>query len=346
MVTSPATHDSALGRGRLSVVVAACGFAVLALALLPVASRPAPALPGIVALFVAVIFVTELSTSFLLLVRFRAAPSWSVLVLGCAYLYSGLMLIPHLLTFPGAVLANRPLIGASAQSASWLYILWTNGFALLGLLAVSLEARAGDRRIAPKNVRGAVVLGLGLTAVTTLAAVLVAIVGPDRLPTVVEGARFTALSLLASYLAVVLLIASIAVVLIALDGRDQLFLWLALALTAVAFANIVSTSGGGRFTVGFSACVLFIYLMIVHARDQHLWSHARDLLRAGAGDAAAQQITPDAIPSALEAFVMRQNIMRYRRMLEEAHDEAYRQVLQRMLADEERRLEQFRKSRP
>src|SRR5205823_5305223 len=81
-----------------------CVYAMLALALVPIAGRPGPEIPGITALFVAVVFVTELCTSFLLFVRFRETPAWSLLLLGCAYLFSALMVVPHLLTFPGAVL--------------------------------------------------------------------------------------------------------------------------------------------------------------------------------------------------------------------------------------------------
>jgi hypothetical protein len=83
-----------------------------------------------------------------------------------------------------------------------------------------------------------------------------------------------------------------------------------------------------------SACVLFIYLMLLHARDQYLWTRASDLLRGSTDKDAASiwsagQMIPEAIPVALEMFIARENIMRYRRMLEEPHDEAQRHVLER-----------------
>ena len=46
-------------------------------------------MPGISAFFAAGVFVTELATSFLILVRFRQHPAWSLLPLGCAYLFAG-----------------------------------------------------------------------------------------------------------------------------------------------------------------------------------------------------------------------------------------------------------------
>jgi hypothetical protein len=81
---------------------------VIVLGLLPIAAKPGPNIPGFVALFVAGFLIMELSTSFLLFARFREARNWSLLVLSCAYFYSGLMTIPHLITFPGGGSA-RPI---------------------------------------------------------------------------------------------------------------------------------------------------------------------------------------------------------------------------------------------
>ena len=77
---------------RLTLIII-CLYALFALALIPAAAHPGPELPGITAVFVGVVFVTELSTSFLLLVRFRDTPVWSLLFLGCAYLFSAFMVI-------------------------------------------------------------------------------------------------------------------------------------------------------------------------------------------------------------------------------------------------------------
>src|SRR5207244_2120150 len=61
--------------------------------------------------------------------------------------------------------------------------------------------------------------------------------------------------------------------------RSALFLWLSLALTAMAFANILSEVGGGRYTIGWSvgrlswlisACVLFLYFLHQFARQREL----------------------------------------------------------------------------
>ena len=83
--------------------------------------------------------IADLCTGFLLLVQFRAAPTWSMLLLSAAYFYSGAMALLHILTFPGAWIADTVLIGTS-QSVGWLFISW-----LLGL-----SRRSSSRRSSPR----------------------------------------------------------------------------------------------------------------------------------------------------------------------------------------------------
>ena len=127
--------------GRGSATVAAIGaYLALAAGLVPWATKPGPELTGLIPFFVAGVLVAELATSFLLFSAFSERRTWPLLLLGCGYLYSGLMSIPHLLTFPGAVLAGRSVIG-TAQSTAWIFITWILGYALATALAVVLEAR-------------------------------------------------------------------------------------------------------------------------------------------------------------------------------------------------------------
>jgi membrane-associated sensor protein len=339
---------------RIWVLVILFVLALLALALLPVADHPGPAMPGMIALFVAVVFVTDLSTSFLLFVRFRSARSWSLLVLGCTFFFSGLMSVPHLLTFPGAILDGRPVIGAGSQSTSWLYILWINLFALLSLVSVSLEASFGEHRVPAGQKRRAVAFGLGLTAIGALAIILTAVAAPDWLPALTIGQHFTSLNLVASYLGIALLVATIVIILLAIGEQNPLFLWLSLASAVMAFAALLGAMSGARFTAGWaigrmswmiSACVLFLYLMALHARDQRLLMQTRRLLLGGAEAEAGGSdsgLGEHSISTAMQMFVAQENIQRYRRMLEEPHDEGARQALLRLLAEEESRLKQLR----
>lgn len=347
------------GPARRAVTLVVLGVAILAVVLLPVVGRPGPAMPGIVALFAATLLITELATSFLLLVRFRAVRTWSLLILSAAYFYSGLMPIPHLLTFPGAVLAGQPLIETPPQATSWIYILWVSGFALLSLIAVCLESWFSEWRIAEENAGLAGFLAFSLAAAAALAVVFTAFAAGPKISLLDAGLRFSDLSDVTTLLAAGVLAASIVIILVAIGERNRLFLWLSLALTPMAFSNVVSsTIGGGRFTVGWTtgrlswliaACVLFIYLLVLHARDQRLFARtrARLLARADAKDVAAWNNGGEStVDAALATFVARENVARFKRMLAEENDWAKGLVLQRMLAEEEERLRQLDKPRP
>jgi hypothetical protein len=72
-----------------------------------------------------------------------------------------------------------------------------------------------------------------------------------------------------------------------LGDADEIFLWLAMALTAIAAANVLSAAGGGRYTLGWtlgrlswviSASVLFLYFMRQYARHQRLLVRTAEVL--------------------------------------------------------------------
>jgi PAS domain S-box-containing protein len=248
--------------------ISICVYAMAALAIVPIAAHPGPEIPGITALFVGIVFVTQLGTSFLLFVRFRETATWSLLLLGCAYLFSALMVIPHLLAFPGAVLVGRPLIEASQQAPGWIFVLWINGYSLLALASILLEARFQGARITRRHVDRAILLAVVVVPAVVLCFAVLTTVLVGHLPPLMGGSSWTTLNRLLSGLALLMLGSGVLIILSTL--RSPLFLWLSLALTAMACANILSEAGGGRYTFGWSfgrvswlvsASALFLYFM-------------------------------------------------------------------------------------
>jgi len=253
-------------------------YAMAALAMLPFAANAGPELPGITPLFVAGVLVPELATSFLLLVRFVEARTCSLLLLGCAYVYSGLMPLAHLMTFPGAVVPIQSVLGSS-QSTAWIFVLWLTVYALLTLVCVLLEANRPDLRVGKDEVARAVILGVGAAVLMVIVSVFAATEMVDGLPALMVGSSWSIFNRALNYLAIAMLIGGVAVILVKMRDRDELFLWLAMALTAMAVANILSGAGGGRYTVGWSvgrvswlvsAFVLFLFFMRLLARQQRL----------------------------------------------------------------------------
>jgi len=279
-----------------TAVTIAVAYAAGALALLMVANRPGPVIPGISAYFASGVFVTELATAFLLFVRFRDVRTWSLLLLACAYLYSSLMALPYLLTFPGALLRDGSVVGTSA-SVAWIFISWIFGFASLALVAVAAEALRG-KALVPADRTPSVIWTAVLAVIAGVAVVTAAAVGAyDRLPVLVGPQGWSGLDTGLSYLNMGILAAALLTVLFAVRGRDEIFLWFSLALTAMLCGNLLSTFGGGRYTIGwsfsrlswvFSGCALFLYFMGQFVRQQRLLGNARAVLEQRVNERTAE----------------------------------------------------------
>lgn len=260
-------------RRRVLASIAIC--AAFTMLVLPFAAWPGPHVPGLVAMFAIGIFITELATGAVLLSAFDAEGRWSFLLLGGAYLFSGLMAVAHVLTFDEALLSNGAVLPVSSEVSGWLIASWVTIFSAACLAAVVAELvqhsdreRQGHRRLAI------------VAAIFCVAALFGTIVGSMVVfdgrwaPRIAafEG-RWAALNVSAITLTVVVNVVSIVCAFRTRRAHDQVFLWLALALAAMACAMVIAHSAGSRFTVGwivgrvawlFSAGVLFVYFMVQH----------------------------------------------------------------------------------
>jgi two-component sensor histidine kinase len=281
-IVSPSAQKPA--RARAIAIIA--GYVVLAALVVPWATRPGPELPGIIPFFVAGLLVAELAISFLLFFAFRDKRTFSLLLLGSGYLYSALMTIPHLLTFPGAFFSQGPVLGTQ-QSAGWVFLLWILGYALMCAAAVVVEAWFPTSRTAPEQVSAATAVSAGLTTVAVALVLFLATVASEHLPPLVVQSSWTPVNLGLSSFTIVLLVATIGVILSKLREADDIFLWLAMALAAIAVANLLSAFGGARYTVGWtlgrvswviSGATLFLYFMRESARHQKLLAQANEEL--------------------------------------------------------------------
>lgn len=261
-------------------------YVAAAFVLLPFASNPGPEAPSLTPVFATAVLVTELATSYLLFVQFRATRTWSLLLLASAYLYAALMAALHLLTFPGALLPGRAVIGTS-ESTAWAFILWMSGYALLTFAAVVTEIVAADRRVATIAIGRARRVATAAVLVLVLGCILASTLWVDRMPPLMQGASWTGVNESINYAALAMIAGSIVLILLFAARLSRVFLWLSLAMTALLFANVVSLAGGGRYTIGWSvgriswmvsASVLFLFFMGQFARQQRSLAQARDVL--------------------------------------------------------------------
>ena len=271
------------GAAKASLVA----LALFAVGTLPFARLPGPELPGVTSVFCASLFVTELATAMLLLVRFHAERRpWLVLVV-CGYFFSALMAILYLLAFPGALQPGRSLIG-EGQTASWLFAAWPLAMPLAAIAACLLEMRRPQLVLEPHLARrvmaGSLALTIGGAALFT-ALVLRAPV----LPALIAEGRWTALFMVIHGLSTSLMLLGVAVIAFGPGKRSDLFAWFGVTLMAMAVANLFAAVGGERYSLGWTgarigyaagAGVLFGFFLWLFSRQQRLLASARERLEA------------------------------------------------------------------
>jgi signal transduction histidine kinase/ActR/RegA family two-component response regulator len=266
---------------RRNVAAACIVYAALIVTLSVFARVRGPALPQFVTVFATGMFLTEICTFLLLLALARSSRSRSVILLACAYLYSGLMALLHLLTFPGALLPGGAAVLGGPQTAGWLYLAWRLGFAFLLIAAVLAEAVSA--RIAPLAAervgRTAAIATVAVLAVVA-ALLMLTVAGHDLLPPqIVEGNRFAPWSITATWVSVVAAGTAFVLAWVVTRGRKLLFLWLSMALLGFAGDVFVTTFSGGRYTLGFytgrasgllAGSILFVVFLVRFARQNRL----------------------------------------------------------------------------
>ncbi len=184
-------------------------------------------------------------TAILLFAQFGIVRSRALLVLACGYVFTALMTVPHVLSFPGAFAATG-LFGAGPQTTAWLYMFWHSGFPIVVVLYALLK---GDRR--PETLPPAGLV-LGTAA---LVAVLAAIAyrGGHSLPPVMVGNHYSSLGTV--LLSSVWVLSLVAVSILWLRRPHSLLdLWLMVVLCAWVYDIALSAVfNAGRFDLGFYA---------------------------------------------------------------------------------------------
>jgi len=147
-------------------------FAVMALLLLvflatlPFRHHQLPRQDAFIPVVDTLLFIGDLITAVLLFAQFSILRTRGLLVLACGYLFASLIIVPHLLTFPGAF-SPTGLLGAGLQSTVWLYIFWHLGLppaAIAYALLKGTRVHRIDTAGSPRAPILAGVFGIGLLA--------------------------------------------------------------------------------------------------------------------------------------------------------------------------------------
>jgi signal transduction histidine kinase len=200
--------------------------------------------------YASAMFVNDSITAVLLFAQFSILRSRALLAISSGYLFTALMLIPWILTFPG-VLAPSGLLGAGLQSTAWLYILWHAGFPTF-VIAYALGKDADPtKRLWRGPVHVAILSSVAVTAGIVCAAAFLVTVGDELLPRLMLDTVH--LSVLWDYAAgFAALLSVLAIVVLWTRRRSVLDLWLMVVMCAyVIEIFLISFPNPARFSVGW-----------------------------------------------------------------------------------------------
>lgn len=253
-----------------ALIVILASLAIFA-ALAPVAKHQLAAYPVFMPLVQTALIISDVITALLLFFQLRVTRSSALLVLACGYVYTALMATAHLLTFPGLFTASG-LLGSGAQTTAYLFVFWHSGFplAVMGYIFLKRKTWAVSAGRMPR-----IAAPLALTVLLVVALVLLATLGNDLFPPLLEGNKYSSRFNVGRYGQWVLTALAMLVILRS-KSRSVLDLWLMVALCA-SFIEIglVAIFNSGRYDVGFYAGRVYALLSSVFVLAVLLLEQAR-----------------------------------------------------------------------
>jgi hypothetical protein len=289
---------------RAAVGVALLPICAFTLAALWAGGVQLPDLDAFLPAYTTAISINDFVTAFLLFAQFSIVRSIALIVISSGYLYTGFIVLPWVLTFPGAF-TPEGLLGAGMQTTAWLYILWHAGFPLFVIGYALLKD--GDRAQALVRVSLGTMIASSVVAVGVVVGLLTVLVtsGQDLLPQVFsDSMHFTRVWTIA--VGTSFLLAVLGVVVLWRRRRSVLDLWLIVVTVAVCVELLLVSGliGGGRiarFTVGWYSARIYsllsssIVLLVLLYETTTLYARLLNAVVAQQRERGARLIAGDAI---------------------------------------------------
>src|SRR5215207_4933248 len=241
---------------------------VILLGTWPFAAIKLPEVDAFVPTLAAALFVSDCVTAALLFAQFSILRQWALLVIASGYVFSGLIVVAHALTFPGAFTPTG-VLGSGLQSAVWLYWSWHAGLplAIIGYALLKDADRLADVRFTR------LAISLSVAGVIVLVTVLFWFVTQheDLLPRTFVDVRPLSLFRRVIGGVAILALGGVALWLLWTRRRSLLDQWLVVALCAllleVVLASVLSAGRynfawyAGRFYQLVTATVVMVVLL-------------------------------------------------------------------------------------
>jgi signal transduction histidine kinase len=240
-----------LAQRRLALAVVLALLVAFFIAAGPLSTFQPGRIDAFVPAYGTAVFVNDLITAVLLFAQFSILRSRALLAIASGYLYTALIVIPWVLTFPG-VFTPGGLLGAGLQSTDWLFNLWHAGFPTF-VIAYTLLKDADPTKGLWRGSAGAAILSsVTVTAAVVCAVTVLVTAGQAHLPrTMLDPVRFSTLKLYV--VGCLILWNSLALILLWIRRCSVLDLWLMVVFCAYVLEIYTGALGLARFSAGWYA---------------------------------------------------------------------------------------------
>ena len=294
-------------RERRLALAAVVISALVFIAAAPFAKLPLTPVPAFIPVYESALILNDLITCVLLFSVFGIVGSRALLVLASGYLFSALMAVSHMLSFPG-LFAPSGLIGAGPQTTAWLYMFWHAGFPIC-VIAYALSKRNEERT---GSVRAPLGLAIGAVVGAAVALTLASTTYQGMLPAIMRGNGYTPIMIFV--VSTVWACSVAALVLLALrKARSVLDVWLMVVMCAWIFdIALAAVLNAGRYDLGFyagriygllAASFVLVVMLLEHSALYGRLAKAHEMERA----AAAALKEAKAIAEAVADFLKDKN---------------------------------------
>jgi signal transduction histidine kinase len=250
------------------------------------------------------VFISEIITSVLLFSQFAVVRRPALLALASGYCFVALMVVLHVLTFPGLI-APAGFLGAGPQTSAWLYLFWHLGLPLASIIYALLSGAESPKFLSGYTPQAAI--GFSVTIVILLVCVLgwIATAQEMRLPIILgDSGHLSLFAIFANGLLVVLGV--LALVAIWIGRRSVLDLWLTVAIVAFLIEMLLSVLlAGTRYSLGyyvgrtFSVIVGVVVLTAMLAQTTTLYADLAYSILRRRGTREARLIAMDTMAAAI-----------------------------------------------
>jgi signal transduction histidine kinase len=260
---------------------------------------------ALVPLYGMAMFVSDSITAVLLFTQFSIVRSRALLVISSGYVWTALVVIPWLLSFPG-VFAPRGLLGGSSSEITvWLYTLWHAGFPIFVIAYALLKDADPAKRLRRFSAGAAILSSIGITAVVIGAATYFLVAHQARLPSfMIDTVNF---SVLWYYTATIIaLLSAVAIILLWIRRKSLLDLWLMVVMLVFLTEVLISSFPvSARFSLGWYAgrtCSLLsgsLILFVLLYEITVVYARLIGAVRAQSRERGARLITGDAVAATI-----------------------------------------------